>query len=79
MRKLQKILIIMLLIIASSTYVFAQDAPLPPPPPSHGSTGNQPGGSSPISDGLYILLALGAVYGGKKLYDLHNEKIAETN
>ena len=42
----------------------------PPPPPSHGETGNQvPGGGSPIGSGLLLLVGLGAVYGGKKIYD----------
>jgi hypothetical protein len=48
----------------------------PPPPPTgagHGATGNQNGGSAPIGGGLFILLGLGAAYGGKKLYKLFDE------
>ncbi|MEI7981682.1 MAG: hypothetical protein WCI71_08495, partial [Bacteroidota bacterium] len=42
--------------------------PVPPPPGQHGQTGNQAPGA-PIDGGLGILLAMGAVYGGKKLYN----------
>jgi hypothetical protein len=45
-------------------------AQVPPPPPGgHGQGGNQPaGGGAPIGSGIGILLALGAAYGGKKIY-----------
>ena len=72
MKKTQKILLIAMLALASTT-MFAQ-AP-PPPPPNHGETGNVPGGNAPIGGGLFILLGLGAAYGGKKLYDLRKEKL----
>ncbi len=49
----------------------------PPPPPGHGSTGNQTGGNAPIGGGLFILIGLGAAYGGKKLYDMKKEKLEE--
>ena len=47
-----------------------------PPPPNGGETpgqgGNTPvGGGAPIGGGLFILLALGAAYGGKKVYDFN--------
>ena len=45
-----------------STSVFTQ----PPLPPSHGEPEDQP---APIGSGLGILLALGAAYGAKKVYD----------
>ncbi len=73
---------VQLLIIVSftftSTFLLAQDAPPPPPPPpsDHGETGNAPAGA-PIGGGLFILLGLGAAYGGKKLYDLRKESIEE--
>jgi len=49
----------------------------PPPPPTgagHGASGNQTGGNAPIGSGLFILLGLGAAYGGKKLYRLNSEE-----
>ena len=46
---------------------FSQTAP---PPNSHGQTTDQAaGGGAPIGGGLFILLGLGAAYGGKKWYD----------
>jgi len=51
----------------------------PPPPPSgqHGQSGNQTGGNAPIGGGLFILLGLGAAYGGKKLYNMNKEEIED--
>ena len=75
---MKKTIIITLLVIIASvttTSLFAQ-AP-PPPPPGHGQTGNQTGGNAPIGGGLFILIGLGAAYGGKKLYDLKKEKLEE--
>ncbi len=47
----------------------AQTAPQPPSG-GHGQSSNQAaGGGAPIGGGLFILLGLGAAYGGKKLYD----------
>jgi len=36
------------------------------------------GGSAPIGGGLVIMLAAGAVYGGKKVYSLMKENKEET-
>jgi hypothetical protein len=49
----------------------------PPPPPGDAGTGGGPVGGpigSPIDGGLGILLALGAVYGGRKLYKAKYDK-----
>ena len=74
MKKISLILATVLgLTISSAT--FAQ-AP-PPPPPAHGETGNQNGGNAPIGSGLFILIGLGAAYGGKKLYDHRKENLEE--
>jgi len=76
MKTLTKILLIVIITFATiSSEVFAQ-AP-PPPPPGHGSTGNQTGGNAPIGGGLFILMALGAAYGGKKLYDRSKDNLEE--
>ena len=50
-----------------------------PPPPNGGSTpgegGNTPvGGGAPIGSGIAILLALGAGYGAKKVYDFSDKE-----
>ncbi len=42
----------------------------PPDPPGNPSTSGGPvGGSAPITGGIGILLALGAAYGSKKVYN----------
>jgi hypothetical protein len=49
--------------------------------PPHPNGGNNPGGSNtpvgggaPIDGGLSLLIALGAAYGGKKLYKINHTK-----
>ncbi len=49
------------------TAAFAQ----PPPPGDHGEEGDQQ--PAPIGSGLAILLALGAAYGAKKVYDIRSQ------
>ncbi len=63
--------IIIILFVTLASIGFELTAQVPPPPPSeHGQTGNQPAnGSAPIGSRLGILLALGAAYGGKKVWD----------
>ena len=76
MKTLTKILLIAIITFATiSSEVFAQLPP--PPPPGHGSTGNQTGGNAPIGGGLFILIGLGAAYGGKKLYDRSKDNLEE--
>lgn len=52
-----------------------------PPPPNGGSDpggGNTPvGNGAPIGSSLFILLGLGAAYGGKKIYDLRKETLED--
>ncbi len=50
----------------------------PPPPPDNPSSGGGPvGGGAAIGSGIAILLALGAGYGAKKVYDFRKKKLAE--
>lgn len=63
-------------ILGFSTVAMAQ-APPPPPPGGSNSSGNQLGGNAPIGGGLFILLGLGAVYGGRKMYKLKKESLEE--
>ena len=69
---MKKILISLLFILSFTLTTTDLSAQVPPPPPAggHGASGNQEagGGGAPIGGGLGILLALGAAYGGKKVY-----------
>ena len=60
------------LMLALSVTAFSQT----PPPPNNGngapSGGNTPvGGGAPVGSGLVILMALGAIYGSKKVFNLN--------
>ncbi|MBU2557018.1 MAG: hypothetical protein KJ578_04470 [Bacteroidetes bacterium] len=56
-----------------TTTAFAQGAP-PPTPDGHGGDTNQPAGNgAPIGSGMGILLALGAAYGAKKVWDFRKK------
>lgn len=53
-----------------------------PPPPNGGNNPTEPGigntpvgGGAPIAEGLGILLAQGAAYGIKKVYEINNNKM----
>lgn len=63
MTKLKKTLTsLLLMMLFMATVSIAQ----PPLPGQHGSDNDQP---APIGGGLLILIALGAAYGAKKVYD----------
>lgn len=77
MKKLHKILLIVLITLTfTSVDIFAQ-GPGPPPPPSHDSQGNQEGGRAPIGGGLFILLSMGGIYGGIKLYQKKKKSLCK--
>ncbi len=69
---MKKILALTAILLIGGFSLLAQD---PPPPPNEPSGGNNPpvGGGSPVGSGLTIMLALGAAYGGKKIYELKNK------
>jgi len=68
--------ILTIIVFTFATLPLLADNP-PPPPPGHSTTGNVPGGGAPIGSGVAILLALGAAYGGKKVYDFRKHKLTE--
>ena len=45
----------------------------PPPPGDHGSDDDRPVEPAPIGSGLAILMAMGAAYGAKKVYDARKQ------
>jgi len=49
-----------------------------PGDPGSEPSGETPiGGGAPIGGGTFILIALGAAYGGKKVYDINKEELEE--
>jgi hypothetical protein len=73
MKSTIKSLILAAFLTFSVNALFAQGPP-PPPAGGHGSGGNQPaGGGAPIEGGVGILLALGAAYGARKVYQLRKK------
>jgi len=69
-------IILIIAFFLSSMVLFADDPP--PPPAGHGATGNQDPKGAPIDGGLGILLALGAGYGGYKLYRKRKQEAEES-
>lgn len=68
---------LLLIGLVFSMTVYSQGPP-PPPPSEHGQTGDQrSGGGAPIGSGLTILLGLGIIYAGKKVYKLKAEQLEE--
>lgn len=68
--KILKATLALALLLSINTISFSQPPP-PPPTVGHGTSGNAvPGGGAPIGDGLYLLIGLAGMYGGKKIYDL---------
>jgi len=51
--------------------------PLPPEDGHGGVVDSPPGGGAPIGSGIFILMGLGALYGGKKVYDLKKKKLLD--
>jgi len=62
--------IAVILLIAGSYSVSAQPSLPPTGSDGGGNQGNKLGGKAPIGGGLFMLLGLGAAYGGRKLYQL---------
>lgn len=79
MKKIQKIILAISLVLFTFSVQnsFADGTNPPDPPGEHGASTDQTGGSAPIGGGLFILLGLGAAYGGKKLYDNRKEALEE--
>jgi len=66
-----KISLVLTLFFGIHTVSLSQPPPPPPPSAGHGGTANSfPGGGAPIGDGMFFLIGLAGIYGGKKMYDL---------
>ncbi len=67
-----RFLLILLFSIGFTTFCVA----LPPPPPSGSTPDCWPPPCVPIDGGISLLIAAGAIYGGRKLYKNQQEKNA---
>lgn len=65
---MKKKILSLLFTFTLGTILFAQ---APPSPPGDPGSGNTPvgGGAAPVGSGIVLLLALGAGYGTKRIYD----------
>jgi hypothetical protein len=62
-------------LLVLSVSIFAQGTPPPPPGQGHGTGNDAPmGGGAPIGSGMAILISLGALYGGTKIYQWHKKQ-----
>lgn len=65
--------ILLFIFVASISSVCVAQLP-PPPPPPEDEPGCWPPPCIPIDGGISLLIAAGAIYGGKKLYSKQKEK-----
>ncbi len=65
-----KFILVSLLTLFLASAMMAQIIGPPDPPGEHGGDGDVPGGSAPVGSGIFILLGLGATYGGKKVFEM---------
>jgi hypothetical protein len=73
----KKILLLFLFTLCSTKLLNAGPPPPPPPPPGGGTGGNPacwPPPCVPIDGGISLLIAAGALYGGRKLYKQNKSK-----
>ena len=70
MKKVARIILLQLVLMLFSLNIASAQNPGAPPPPDHESEGTQGQGGrgAPIGGGIFILLGLGAAYGGYKTY-----------
>ena len=75
MKKAIRLIILTVFIITASCLLNTVSAEDPPSPPIQPAGGDEPiGGGAPIGGGLFILLGLGAAYGGVKGYKFYQGK-----
>ncbi len=74
---MKKQILSFVIMVSFTLFASSAFAQVPPPPGQHGQSGNQPAGNAPIGSGLFILLGLGAAYGGKKLYQMKSEDLED--
>jgi len=74
MKKLSVKMLLSLLLALSAISLFAQQDPPLPPGDASGNDNKAPRNGAPLGSGIGLLLAMGAAYGGKKVYDYRKHK-----
>lgn len=75
MKTLYKIKYLFIILFTVCTIgLFAQGGPGDPGGDPEGGGGDPLGGGAPISGGVTMLIALSLIYGGKKMYELRQNK-----
>jgi len=70
MKKIIRSIIVVVVLLVTSLSMNNVFADIPPDPGGGPGSGDLPvGGGAPIGGGLIIMLALGGIYGGKKVFD----------
>jgi hypothetical protein len=64
--------IFVILFLLGGTAVYSAPG-RPPPPPGGGGASCWPPPCMPVDNGVIFLIAVAALYGGKKLYDFHKK------
>lgn len=81
MKKIINNLLKAFVIVLMVSIAYSSEAQPPSTPPGGvsgtGNSSNNSQGGAPIGGGLGILLAMGAAYGGKKLFDARKESLEE--
>jgi hypothetical protein len=67
MKTILKRYMLTILLIACSVMAISQPGSPPPPPSGHGNNGNQGGGFAPVGEGIFLLAAMSAAYGFRKM------------
>ena len=79
MKNVQKKQMFALILLGFMTIAQISLAQAPTPPSGDKGSNNNgvPGGGAPIGSGMVLLIAMAAGYGGKKVFDLGEEKLGK--
>ncbi len=78
---MKRIIVLLAFIVLGNLTLIAQAPPSPPSTGnnsgSNGFVGGSEGGSAPIGNGTFILMALAAIYAGRKVYVVQVDHVRE--
>ena len=77
MKKIKSIITILLLLMFVAVSDVMAEGEGPGNPPVGPGGGTPIGGTAPIGGGVFVLLGLAAIYGGRKVYQMNKEELEE--